>query len=617
MKREIKFVSFAIGITLISISCKKYLDTSPKDFTTPELYYQTADQLNIALNGVYDVLGDQGLYGQYWWNHINGGTDVEYWRNNGTPYTFTCERVYNANSSDAYISQAWNMLYQGINRANNLLDAMEKSPVDSATKSPIKAQALFLRGYYYFLLVSNWGGIPLKLHATTALEDANWPKSTIADVYTQVLKDMTSAESILPSITYWGAKSSGHISKTAAEGILARVCLTMAGYPLRDISQYQSAKDWALKVINSGLHSLNPDYRQIFINHTADLYDIKESMWEVEFQYDPTNAHQEYGSIGYANSIKCNDITLGYCYGDMGITRKAYDLANATANDLRRDWNTAAYTFSGTTKIPITSTSNYNLWIRWPAKWRREFETVTPKNKTLTGTNFPLIRYSDVLLMYAEAENELNGPTADAYKAINQVRERAQGTGYRISGFTVSNGGTGYTSAPTVNIAASNQGNGATATASVSGGKVAAIALSQINLGGAFYTASSPTITITGGGTSASGAVATATMQAINPASADLPTGLDKDAFRTRIQNERAVEFVMEGLRRSDLIRWNMLIPNLQALANDPNISLATNPVFNYVGTSGLNITSKDLLLTIPISEITLNKSLGGQNPGF
>ncbi|MFA6083864.1 RagB/SusD family nutrient uptake outer membrane protein [Mucilaginibacter sp.] len=617
--KKVHYKIFIIFITLFVMqSCKKILNTKPADFLTPSQYYQTASQLNIALNGIYDELGSQNLYGQGWWNQINGGTDIEFWRNNTAVPTTTSTRIYNENSSDAWVTGAWNTLYEGINRANSLLDAIDASPVDVPTKSPIKAQAQFLRGYYYFLLVSNWGGVPLRLHATTSVSDANLPRSTIAAVYAQVLSDMTAAEAGLPTMTQWGAGGSGRVSKTTAEGILARVCLTMAGVPLKDVSKYQDAKDWASKVINSGLHTLNPDYRQIFINQTADIYEPKESMWEVEFTFDPTNAHQEFGSVGYANGLKCNDIPYGFASGDAGITRKLYDLGNVIPNDLRRDWNTAPFNLTGTSpnvnKAPIASTSNYNLWVRYPGKWRREFEVVLPKSKTLTGTNFPILRYADVLLMYAEAENELNGPTAAAYGAINKVRERAQGTGFRISGFTVTNGGSGYTSAPAVTISSPTSGNGATASATVSGGKITALALSPTNLGGAFYT-TAPTITFTGG--TGSGALATAILTAINPSGADLAAGLTKDTFRAALQDERARELCMEGLRRPDLIRWDLLLSSLKALTNDPNISAATNPTFTYAGLSGLNAGTKDMFLPVPVSELTLNKSFGAQNPGF
>ena len=115
------------------------------------------------------------------------------------------ERIYNTSSADPIITGAWNTLYSGINRANALIQAIETSPVADKVKAPIKAQALFLRGYYYYLLVDLWGGVPLRLKPTKSVADANFPRSSVKEVYTQILKDMTEAEAVLPSVTSTGA----------------------------------------------------------------------------------------------------------------------------------------------------------------------------------------------------------------------------------------------------------------------------------------------------------------------------------------------------------------------------------------------------------------------------
>ena len=90
---------------------------------------------------------------------------------------------------------------------------------------------------------------------------------------------------------------------------------------------------------------------------------------------------------------------------------------------MRRDWAIAPFRYVGTEKSYWEPTEIYQ---RNVGKWRREYEVLTPKSKNVSPQNFPLLRYSDVLLMFAEAENELNGPTAEAHAALNQVRERAQ-----------------------------------------------------------------------------------------------------------------------------------------------------------------------------------------------
>jgi hypothetical protein len=135
--------------------------------------------------------------------------------------------------------------------------------MNEAKRSEIKGQALFLRAYYYFLLVSNWGDVPLKLTSTKTADDAQIPRTPAKEVYTQILKDLKEAQLLLPKISSLGFN--GKASKTAAQAILARVCLTMAGEPLKDRARYAEAKSWCDSVINSGEHSLARNYSQIFI----------------------------------------------------------------------------------------------------------------------------------------------------------------------------------------------------------------------------------------------------------------------------------------------------------------------------------------------------------------
>ena len=518
-----------------TVSCSKLLDTKPKDFLSPVNYYQNEAQLNTALAGVYEMLGNNGLYKQCWWNQLGCGNDLEYYRGT-TSATVSGAWVFNTSISDASVTEAWNALYTGINRANGLLDAIDASPVDTTKKKIARAQALFLRGYYYFLLVDNWGGVPLRLNATQSVQSADLAKSSVKDVYAQVLADMTAAEAILPTIETWGPSGSGRISRTAAQGILARVCLTMAGEPLKDIAKYNDARTWAFKVIDSKSHALNPDYKQIFINHTKDLYDVKECIWEAEFLYDPAGKFAENSNLGYANSIKCGNLEGGFCTGNQGVTKKLWDLypdnASLTSRDLRRDWNIGPYGF-GTDDLIKTNFTISQIWNRWPAKWRREYEVVLPRSKFFTGTNFPILRYADVLLMFAEAENKINGPTTAAYDAINQVRRRGWGK---------------------------------------------------------------------------------LLPDATNITAADLPTDPDPGVFHQAIMDERARELCMEALRKRDLVRWGALVPTMKALAND--ITLNAPSSFKFAALGGNNITARDVLFPIPVSELTFNKAMV-QNTGY
>ncbi|MVN92722.1 RagB/SusD family nutrient uptake outer membrane protein [Mucilaginibacter aquatilis] len=432
MKRNLSF-TFIIA-AFCTLGCNKQLNTIPKDFISPVNYYQTEGQLNNALNGVYDPLGLESMYANGLLTYLSYGNDEGVWRASGQ---VTGPMVYNYDPSEANINNLWTAAYTGIGRANLLLDNIDKATaVATATRDVILAQALFLRAYYYFVLADNWGGVPLRLTAAQSAEDVDLPATPVADVYKQVVKDMETAEALLPTAEQWGPNSGGRVSKNTAAGILARVYLTMAGSPVNDKARYADALKWSKKVIDMGFNQLNADYSQVFINHCQDKYDVKESMWEVEFYGVKADAYNEVGYVGNRNGIASNNIDFpGYGYAFLYATSKLYksyeSRINATTKvefspDERRDWVVSPYTWNDATKTKtfLAVTATYD---RFPGKWRRDLETNLPRNKNYSGVNFPLLRYSDVLLMFAEAENEINGPTVAALNALNQVRRRAYG----------------------------------------------------------------------------------------------------------------------------------------------------------------------------------------------
>ncbi len=408
-----------IGCLLSMTSCNKILDTHPTDFSTPDQYYKSEAELNIALAGVYSILASGPFYGSSYIVFLNSGNDENWYRSTnviGPPvYTFT--------AGESSLAGLWKNLYKGINMANALLENINTPQMDSANRAAIKGEALFLRAYYYFILVQHWGDVPLKLTSTTAPDDIQYAlaRTPSKTVYAQIISDMTAADSLVDEISSIGF--SGRVSKTAVEGILSRVCLYMAGQPVNDVSKYKDAVYWAKKVVDSKKHTLNPSYSQIFINECQNLYDTKECIWEAEFFGNSSaatgGANGAYGSVGIFLGVPCTDLNIGYCYGfvyAMGLLYKSFD-----ATDNRRDWVVAPYIYSGTNKVAVATTQYYS---RFPGKWRREYEQLTPKTKATCGTNFPILRYADVLLMLAEAENEVNGPT-NALQYLNLVRTRA------------------------------------------------------------------------------------------------------------------------------------------------------------------------------------------------
>ena len=405
------------ALSLITASCDKFLEEKPTDFVAPVNFYTNEKEVASALAGVYDVMGKTGTYGRYLFFELDA-SDHTY------PYFSSTQDIslFNYDIGDTKLLTTWSLFYEGINRANMLLENIDKADMSPALKEQYRGEALFLRAYYHFVLSNYWGEIPLRLTSIKSPGDVDKAPSKVNEIYTQIVADMElAADKVADIMTL---PSGGRISKSAVWGILARVNLKMAGAPLRDATKYVEAKKWAKKVIDLNYHRLNPDYTQVFKNHSQKTYDTRESIWEVEFAYISGAQHEE-GSVGSINGIATSNTAIGYSYGAQRVVRDYY--TSFEENDERRDWNINNYTYSGTTtnKVYYTDPIGFN---RYASKWRREYEVSPVKSVNTTTINFSLLRYADILLMYAEADNMLSGDRSpESVDHVNQVRRRAFG----------------------------------------------------------------------------------------------------------------------------------------------------------------------------------------------
>lgn len=403
-------------------SCSKFLETKPEDFVTPDNYYKTEADLHRALNGVYNRLIDNfgRMYSRGLYSFL-AISDEFFYKN----ITINHLKVMDFDAGQLDVGKLWEVTYQGIDRANLLLENVNRPEMDEAKRNAIKGEALFLRAYYYYILVDNFGSVPLKLVSTKSPTDGYLPGAPIAAIYDTIVSHMQQAELLVNDID--GYTNNERISKTAVQAILARVFLKMAGEPLKDVSKYEDALTYANKVITSNKHSLQPDYKQIFINHSQNRYDLQECLWEIGMYGDQQGNIQLAGAVGIENGLECPDDNIGYSGGALHTTARLFNLFEEA--DLRRDWAIAPYKYVITNGV--TSKSFYTpeqIYERTAGKWRREYETASPKNRVYNSTNFPVIRYADVLLMKAEAETQARGvPTPDAYEAVNKVRRRGYG----------------------------------------------------------------------------------------------------------------------------------------------------------------------------------------------
>lgn len=452
---------------LLSLTACNFLDVEPQ-IISKETFYKSAAEAKYGLAGVYGTMSHEAVYGNTYSLKISNTDDLCYY-NRPASSTAALEQ-YKFNAGNSYIYETWVRLYQGIRNANAFMDAISGSEWDP--DGSLYAEARFLRAYYHFLLAQAWGDVPLRDKEVTSHEGVMCAASSQYDVLTWCVKEM---EACLDKLTEDPAQLPSRVNRAVAQGILARVNLFLAGESVKGGDKaafWMAARDYAHAVIETGTYQLNPSYSAVFINMIEDQYDTeyRESMWEVEFLGDRSSASywsngrignviglQSTGSSDYT-SFKCN-----YAYGMYDGTLKLWDLywsADRTpeedqlayVNDIRQQWNLPPYNYAGsndkapygipgegscqpsvdktpysynsvtTTQDPLAAPA-----IRNCGKYRREVEYEGVKDAKIQNTtiNYPLLRYADVLLMYAEAANECEGPTEQAYACVKAVRDRA------------------------------------------------------------------------------------------------------------------------------------------------------------------------------------------------
>ncbi|ERJ57854.1 RagB/SusD family nutrient uptake outer membrane protein [Sphingobacterium paucimobilis] len=634
-----KIVYYLIGLAAISSfsACDKILDKQPKDFYPSVTdYYDTEEHLEGSIRGVYNTLKASMLYGGQMHYMLGFEADEGYYSRDGVAIG---PHANNFTSGHSSVYNFWKELYTGIGRANIFLANVDHNKeIEQAFRDKLRGEALFLRAYYYFMLVKTYGGVPLSLEPIKDVEDIDKPRATAKEVYEQIIRDMTEAEGLVDGIQKIG--HGGRVSKSAVRGILARVCLHMAGYPVRDLTKYAEAKAWALKVMNDPefRHELNPDFKQIFINYAQDIYDPKESIWEVEFMGNGSDAYSETGQVGYMSGPISTSDVIGQCFGGVRVTSKLYDLyttqsirgsQSSSTGDLRRDWTIASFTYDGSkhdfsTSYSTSFTAVYRNY-RHVGKFRREYETLLPKHRTRTPQNFPLLRYADVLLMYAEADyetvyqgNELsNGvPSAEAVDAIRKVRLRSYNVG-GIRNFGINNPGSGYTTPPKIAMPAGT-GSGAVITArihttGVNKGQLAGFDLGRDPVTG-FKMGKGYTADNSGNMLVITPRQGSARANARFYAASDVELQASElDDFRKTIQDERMRELAFETIRKWDLTRWGIFEFEMRQVKNFLNTSGMTDRYFySYFA----NARDKHKLWPIPARELNLNNELV-QNPGW
>jgi len=469
MKKIISILSAVV----LAASCS-FLDKEPMVITTDN-YYTSEKEALYGLAGVYGILNSATIYGKNYSLDICAVDDLCWYQQSSANGNET--NIYMHDAGTNVIYNVWTKFYAGIKNANAFMESIVNTDFDP--DGVMFAEARFLRAYYHFLVAQAWGDVPIRTYATSNYAETQRGAYPQYSVLAWASNEM---EECLDNLSESLDNAPSRVCRTTAEGILARVYLFMAGSSVNGGVKkefYRMAMVHADNVIKSGLHRLNPSYEDVFINMIADKYDTqyRESMWEADFKGgpdDPSNwSNGQIGNYiglrGMSSKTNYSDWKSNYSYGYYNGSIKLWDLYwkedrtdeeteyEGIPTDVRQNWNLPPYNYTGVSasyafeygkpddthpllnnehKNPYFTNSTNNTYVdplyyagnRNAGKWRREVE-YEGRFSTLhqsTHINFPILRYSDVLLMYAEAANEYYGaPTQECYDYVKEIRDRA------------------------------------------------------------------------------------------------------------------------------------------------------------------------------------------------
>ncbi|QZT36763.1 RagB/SusD family nutrient uptake outer membrane protein [Halosquirtibacter xylanolyticus] len=539
----------AMALAFMTQSCQDYLNVKPYSQIAAGDFYQTEQQVDLALNGIYSTIGSERLYGSNLSCYFPVGTDAAVY---SRTYNAWEVALHTVNETNVDIERTFRKLYEGINLCNLLITNIEPvKGINDIKKKRMIGEARFLRAYFYFDLVRWFKNVPMRLAPIKDGSSANTAQelSDALDIYKTV---------IIPDLEYAAANCTtkggsgyeiGRVTQSASHALLQRVYLAIAGVTHNDerakfpdfatATCYQKVVDQGNEVFKLGNYSLMADYTDIFRNEIKGTPNDQEVMFEVMFNNLRSSGKNEHGRIGNLNGVQCSMTGIkdpyAYAYAYAGLTLvKDYETSTGDANDDKRYvWNVAPYNVgrvnvldttyvddpkTGESVRVVKESDNFvegfkyvgNRYTRNPGKFRRvsfdEIESgvfrmerrqalksdgkkkitlysgykqlpidtykigndvdgdypymlvngvekrlskdyyITKEgrvwklldngglklkimengsiDKNFTGINFPLIRYSDVLLMQAEAYNELNNYD-QARLFIDQVKNRA------------------------------------------------------------------------------------------------------------------------------------------------------------------------------------------------
>lgn len=383
------YIKIILLVTVLCIGCDDFLEKNPTFQENSSNFYVTSDDFTTALMGAYDGLQQIYSTGQSGglWVFADLRTDIGEVRSTAGA-NWDAFNDFFLFSNNIHLENQWNRSYNAIYRTNVILERVAVAELTQENKNNIEAEGRFIRGLIYFDLVRLFGEVPLVLRPLSIAESYDFIRTPVETVYAQIIEDFEFASQYLPEART--GNQQGRAVKTAADGLLAKVYLTLG--------DFQQASTLCKQIIDSNRYSLLNVYEDVF----SLSYSGQESIFEIHYAANSNNEGSRFfqvfmpqGSLngqGQGLCVPTQHFVDGFEEGDL---RKSFIIIDDMPGSL----------FPGTT----------GAW-----KYRDPSAGVADG-----GNNWIVLRYADILLMYAEALNKITYGNPLAFNALNEVRNRA------------------------------------------------------------------------------------------------------------------------------------------------------------------------------------------------
>jgi hypothetical protein len=429
---RIKHIILSFMIVTIT-SCQDFLDPESLSTFDQKYIFSNSEDARKAMNAAYVHFSHDGFRSRLS-NNMTANTDIEHNGGSSDGARYQLWRL-DARENNGDLAYVWEIAYQAIRDCNIAIEGIQNSKAFTsedvalvAEMNHLLGEAYTLRAYWYSMLAFYFGDVPFSSNAPGVDVEFNLPKTDRNEILSQVIQDMIDIEGKMK----WADELQFGIEQINREytlGMIARIALQRGGYFLTPdlkmereddyLDYYQIARDYTKKLMDLKDRPLPMDFKQVFMNQCKFISPVNDDiLFEVPFAVGR-------GDVGWNIGIRVDAGTHPYGSGSNYLAMPPTYIYSFDHKDKRFDATCGLYMINEDFVQELVSASSFNVS---QAKWSRHFLDNPPGPSTNKGTgiNWPMMRYADVLLMFAEAENELNnGPTSGGVEAFRRVRKRA------------------------------------------------------------------------------------------------------------------------------------------------------------------------------------------------